>query len=76
MRRERKVRELWDAFAEDQDEEKTIWPDDLMVIAKRLANGIRDTPVPRGATEKQHQSAARLQRMQAKYPVILSVPEH
>ncbi|MCA8994591.1 MAG: hypothetical protein KDA88_21615 [Planctomycetaceae bacterium] len=52
-----------------------MWPDDLLVIAKRIAKGIPEIPIPRGPNERQCDYAARIQRMQAKYPVVLFLPE-
>ncbi len=74
-RRERKLRELWDRFVEGNKDTRPLWPDDLMVVAKRIAKGIPEIPIPRGVNEKQCNYAARIQRMQAKYPVILFLPE-
>ena len=74
-RRERKLRELWDSFCNSCDDERPLWPEDLLIIAKRIAKGTPEIPIPRGPSEKQHQYAARIQRMQAKYPVILFLPE-
>lgn len=73
--RERKLRELWDQFEKSCSESRPLWPDALMAIAVRVAKGIPDIPVPRGPREMQHQYAARVQRMQAKYPVICFIPE-
>ncbi len=73
--RARKLRELWDSFAVACDEDRPQWPDDLLIIAKRIAKGIPEIPIPRGPSERQHTYAARIQRMQAKYPVILFLPE-
>lgn len=74
-RRERKLCELWDTFSKSCDEARPIWPDDLLIIARRIAKGTPEIPIPRGPSEKQHQYAARIQRMQAKYPVVLFLPE-
>ena len=74
-RRERKLRELWDSFVASSKDDRPLWPDDLMVVAKRIAKGIPEIPIPRGPSEKQHEYAARIQRMQAKYPVVLFLPE-
>ena len=74
-RRERKLRELWDTFAANCKEDRPLWPDDLLIVAKRVAKGIPDVPIPRGPNEKQLQYAARVQRLQAKYPVLLFLPE-
>ncbi|QDU96273.1 hypothetical protein [Lignipirellula cremea] len=74
-RRERKLSELWDTFAASCQEDRPLWPDDLLIIAKRIAKGTPEIPIPRGPSEKQHQYAARIQRMQAKYPVVLFLPE-
>lgn len=74
-RRERKLRELWDRFVEGSTDTRPLWPDDLMVVAKRIAKGIPEIPIPRGVNEKQCDYAARIQRMQAKYPVVLFLPE-
>ena len=74
-RRERKLRELWDSFVASSKDARPLWPDDLMVVAKRVAKGIPEIPIPRGPSEKQHEYAARIQRMQAKYPVVLFLPE-
>jgi hypothetical protein len=73
--RERKLRELWDQFEKSSTEPRPLWPEALLDIAVRIAKGIPDIPVPRAPREMQHQYAARLQRMQAKYPVICFVPE-
>jgi hypothetical protein len=73
--RERKLRELWDAFCEGREEARPLWPEDLLVIAKRIAAGTPEIPIPRGPYEKQYTYAARIQRMQAKYPVVLFKPE-
>ncbi len=75
QRRERKLCELWDNFAATCDEKRPFWPDDLIIIAKRVAKGIPEIPIPRGPSEMQHQYAARIQCMQAKYPVVLFLPE-
>jgi hypothetical protein len=74
-RRERKLRELWDSFCNSCEDERPLWPEDLLIIAKRIAKGTPEIPIPRGPSEKQHQYAARIQRMQTKYPVILFLPE-
>ncbi len=74
-KRERKLKELWDTFVSEREETKPIWPDDLLIIAKRIAKGIPEVPVPRGPNEKQMEYANRVQRMQAKYPVVLFLPE-
>lgn len=74
-RRERKLRELWDTFSQGCDDERPLWPEDLLVIAKRIAKGIPEIPIPRGPSERQCDYAARIQRMQTKYPVILFLPE-
>ncbi len=73
--RERKLRELWDQFEKSSTEPRPLWPEALVEIAARIAKGIPDIPVPRAPREMQHQYAARLQRMQAKYPVICFIPE-
>lgn len=73
--RERKLRELWDQFEKSCGEPRPLWPVALLEIAARIAKGIPDIPVPRAPREMQHQYAARLQRMQAKYPVICFIPE-
>lgn len=73
--RERKLRELWDQFERSCTESRPLWPDALLQIALRVAKGIPDIPVPRAPREMQHQYAARIQRMQAKYPVICFIPE-
>jgi len=72
---ERKLCELWETFAASCEEDRPLWPDDLLIIAKRIAKGTPQIPIPRGPSEKQHQYAARIQRMQAKYPVVLFLPE-
>jgi integrase len=74
-KRERKLRELWDAYAVGCDEDRPFWMDDLMAIAKRIAKGVPDVPIPRGPQEKLYQYAERIKRIQAKYPVILFKPE-
>lgn len=74
-RRERKLCELWDTFSASCTEDRPLWPEDLLIIAKRIAKGTPEIPIPRGPGEKQHQYAARIQRMQAKYPVVLFLPE-
>jgi hypothetical protein len=74
-RRERKLRELWDSFVAGSKDARRLWSDDLMVVAKRVAKGIPEIPIPRGPSEKQHEYAARIQRMQSKYPVVLFLPE-
>ncbi len=74
-RRERKLRELWDSFCNSCEDERSLGPEDLLIIAKRIAKGTPEIPIPRGPSEKQHQYASRIQRMQAKYPVILLLPE-
>jgi len=74
-KRERKLRELWDAFTAGCDEERPFWTDDLFTIAKRIAKGIPDIPIARGPQESVDQYAGRIQRIQAKYPVILFAPE-
>ena len=74
-KRERKLRELWDSFVAGRKEGRPFWSDDIMAIAKRVAKGIPDVPIPRGPQEKQYQYAERIQRIQAKYPVILFKPE-
>lgn len=72
--RERKLRELWDAFEKSCQEPRPLWPPALLAVAQRIAKGIPDIPVPRAPHELQHQYAARIQRMQAKYPVICFIP--
>lgn len=74
-RRERKLRELWDTYSTGCAADRPLWPDDLLVIAKRVAKGIPEIPIPRGPNERQCDYAARIQRMQAKYPVVLFLPE-
>ena len=74
-RRERKLRELWETFERTCGEAKPLWTEALLIIAQRVAKGIPDAPVPRHPRELQYQYAARIQRMQAKYPVISFVPE-
>ncbi|MDB5342015.1 MAG: hypothetical protein JWP89_392 [Schlesneria sp.] len=74
-RRERKLRELWGDFEKTCQERRPLWPDGLLEVAMRVAKGAINIPVPRGAKEKQHQYAARIQRMQMKYPVICFLPE-
>jgi len=74
-RRERKLCELWESFCKCSDDPRPLWPDDLLIIAMRIAKGIPQIPVPRGPAEMQHQYAARIQRMQSKYPVVLFLPE-
>lgn len=74
-RRERKLRELWDTFCVGCTDERPLWSEDLLVIAKRIAKGIPEIPIPRGPSERQCDYAARIQRMQTKYPVILFLPE-
>lgn len=74
-RRERKLRELWDTFEKSCSEGRPLWSDALLLIAQRVAKGLPDAPIPRGPREMQHQYAARIQRMQARYPVISFVPE-
>ncbi|EAQ80610.1 hypothetical protein [Blastopirellula marina] len=73
--RERKLKELWDRFCESCDEPRPLWTDHLLMIAKRIAKGIPNVPVRRGADELQYNYAGRIQRMQAKYPVVLFLPE-
>lgn len=73
--RERKLRELWDQFEKSCEEPRPLWPTALMEIAVRIAKGIPDIAIPRAPREMQHQYAARLQRMQARYPVICFIPE-
>ncbi len=73
--RERKLRELWDQFEKSGTKPRPLWPEALLEIAARIAKGIPDIPVPRAPREMQHQYAVRLQRMQAKYPVICFIPE-
>ena len=51
-RRERKLRELWDTFAKESSEQRPLWPDDLLMIAKRIAKRIPGIPDPRGLREK------------------------
>jgi hypothetical protein len=41
-----------------------------LVIAKKVASGMPEIVVPRGPGEMQHNYAARIQRMQTKYPVV------
>ncbi len=60
-KRERKLKEIWDTYLSECDEKKPIWPEDLLVIAKRVAKGIPEIPVPRGPNEKQMQYAGRIQ---------------
>jgi len=74
-RRERKLRELWDCHCRRREESRSIWPDDLLAVAKRVARGQADVPVARGPTEKQLQYASRIQGLQRKYPVIAFIPE-
>ena len=74
-RRERKLRELWDEFEKTCQEHRPLWPDGLLEVAMRVAKGAINIPVPRGPKEKQFQYTARIQRMQAKYPVICFIPE-
>ncbi len=73
--RERKLRELWEQFEADKEESRPLWPDDLLIVAKRVAKGLNEVPVPRGPKERQVTYADRLRRMQAKYPVISFVPD-
>lgn len=72
--RERKLRELWETFEKSCQDARPLWPDALLVIAQLVAKGIPNIPVPRAPQEVQHQYAARIQRMQAKYPVICFLP--
>ena len=72
--RERKLRELWDQFAKSCTVPRPLWPTALLEVALRVAKGIPDIPVPRAPGEIQYQYAARIQRMQAKYPVICFIP--
>ena len=51
-KRERKLRELWDAYAAGCDEDRPFWTNDLMAIAKRIAKGVPDVPIPRGPQER------------------------
>lgn len=72
--RERKLRELWETFEKSCQEPRPLWPPALLAVAQRIAKGIPDIPVPRAPHEMQHQYAARIQRMQARYPVICFIP--
>ena len=74
-KRERKLRELWDVYASGCDEDRPFWTDDLLAIARRIAKGEPDVVIPRGPQEMLYQYAARIQRIQAKYPVVLFKPE-
>lgn len=65
--RERKLRELWETFEKSCQEPRPLWSPALLAVAQRIAKGIPDIPVPRAPHEMQHQYAARIQRMQARY---------
>lgn len=74
-RRERKLRELWESFCASCDDEKPLWPDDLLSIAKSIAQGIPEVTIARGKNELQITYAGRIRRIQAKYPVVLFKPK-
>lgn len=74
-RREHKLRELWENYADECDETRPLWPDDLLSIAKQIAQGTPEIVIPRSPGEPQAVYAGRIQRIQAKYPVVLFLPE-
>ena len=44
--RERKLRELWDRHASQQQQRRPLWPDDLLEIGKLIARGVEEIAVP------------------------------
>ncbi len=74
-RRERKLRELWDEFEKCREEHRPLWPDGLLEVAMRVANGAINIPVPPGPKEKQFQYTVRIQRSLARQPGIYFFPE-
>ncbi|MEZ6126977.1 MAG: hypothetical protein R3C49_27995, partial [Planctomycetaceae bacterium] len=74
-RRERKLRELWDIYSASCIEERPLWPDDLLDVARRIARGIPDISIARRPNEQEYVYAARIRKLQATYPVILFLPE-
>jgi len=74
QRRERKLRELWDRFEASQLEERLLWPEALLEIAKRVAKGDSKIEIPRKPDEMQFTYADRIRRLQATYPVIAFLP--
>ena len=72
--RERKLRELWDRFANATSEEKPFWPKDLLEIAKLIAKGVKEIAVVPSPDESPLQYASQIQGLQVEHPVVLFVP--
>ena len=51
--RERKLRELWDRHAGNQEQRRPLWPDDLLEIGKLIARGVEEIAVPKKDGESQ-----------------------
>lgn len=51
--RERKLRELWDRHAGNQERRRPLWPDDLLEIGKLIARGVEEIAVPKKDGESQ-----------------------
>ena len=72
--RERKLREIWDRFANSSQEKKPFWPLDLLEIAKLIAKGVEEIAVVPYSGETPLQYADRIQGIQSDHPVVLFVP--
>ena len=72
--RERKLRELWDRHASQQQQRRPLWPDDLLEIGKLIARGVEEIAVPQKEAESQIGYAGRIRTLQASYPVVLFLP--
>ncbi|QEG24764.1 hypothetical protein [Mariniblastus fucicola] len=72
--RERKLRELWDRFANSTPEDKPLWPEDLLEIAKLIAKGVEEVAVVSRPDDEAITYASRIQALQAEHSVVLFVP--
>lgn len=74
--RENRLTELWQRFERTQSEQRPIWPDHLLDIAKQIAKGIRQYVVPMRPNEMPVTYAQRITRLEAEYPVVSYVAQN
>ena len=68
--RENRLTELWQRFERKQSEQRPIWPEQLLDIAKQIAKGHRQYLVAMRPNEMPVSYASRIQRLEADYPVV------
>ena len=74
-RRDQRLRELWEQFESSSQQERPLWPRDLLAIAKQVAKGHTEVTLTRYGDEQPEDYAYRLKFLQTKCPVAILKPD-